>query len=70
MSNSNSIAVGDRVRIHLPGSWTNGRYGTVKELNVERDIWKGHLIHVPDTSVEYPNGCTTIISPNNLEKLP
>lgn len=43
MSARDDYRVGDSVVCCVPGSWVDGKAGTVKRLNVQADVF-GHLI--------------------------
>lgn len=46
-----ALKVGDRVTCHEPGSWVDGKAGTIKQLNVwGSDNIKGHVVVVDGTN--------------------
>lgn len=63
------LLVGDRVRVHSSGSWTDGKVMTVLRLNtVSPDGIYGHLLQAGPLE-GLPNGAQTVVGEHELERV-
>lgn len=57
---------GDRVRCHLPGSWVDGREGTILRMNtVSSDNIYGHLLQMDGGITVVPERELELVTPQS-----